>query len=164
MQGKYLECPTVVLSLEPQYKRIAPSVFWRGSRFRFRVWRYLKTTLFTVFHTCSAAIMLISHPFCEGGGGGWRKLGLPPWGRSNYLSPYLLFSSAVYGDCYRLVGNAVFFLAQHAYHHWNCNRPSLPLCTYVPAPLEHDSPQVRVTAITEATGNCTLWSLSTAPN
>jgi hypothetical protein len=40
----------------------------RRSGFRFQVQRHLKPAFFTVLHTCRTAIMLINHPFCDGGG------------------------------------------------------------------------------------------------
>jgi hypothetical protein len=48
------------------------------------------------------------------------------WGRSNYLSPYLPFPSALYGDCYRLVGKAVLSQGQHTLRHWNYQRGCQP--------------------------------------
>jgi hypothetical protein len=58
-------CTTFGLSFEPQYERIAQNVFSRRSWFRLWAWGHLKPPSFTVLHTCWAAVMSISHPFCE---------------------------------------------------------------------------------------------------
>jgi hypothetical protein len=61
------------------------------------VLRHLKPASFTVLHTCRTAVMLISHPFCQGGG--WEKAGLLSLRKIQLFIPYSPLSSDCGGDC-----------------------------------------------------------------
>jgi hypothetical protein len=95
----------------------------------------LKPASFTVLYTCWAAVMSISHPLCEGGR--WRKAGLPFFRKIILFTPILASSNDSFGDCYRWVGNAVFSLGQHAFHHLNCQTGGQPFQPTQLSPVIH---------------------------